>query len=177
MASDCLPTLAMVAVQFGFAGLNILSKLAMDSGMSAYVMIAYRQIIASVLLTPIAYFLERKTRMKITRGVLVQIFFCSLFGATINQLTYILGLKYSSPTIACALNNMLPAITFIMAIPFRMETVGIRTVPGQAKVIGTILCIGGSMLMTFYKGTLVHIWPSHIHWKYAEKPPTAAPIC
>lgn len=24
------------------------------------------------------------------------------------------------------------------------------------------------MLMTFYKGALVHIWPSHIHWKYAE---------
>lgn len=59
MARDWLPTLAMVAVQFGFAGLNILSKLAMDSGMSAYVMIAYRQIVASVFLTPIAYFLER----------------------------------------------------------------------------------------------------------------------
>lgn len=49
-----------------------------------------------------------------------------------------------------------------------METVGLRTVAGQAKVIGTALCIGGSMLMTFYKGSLVHMWPSHIHWKYAE---------
>lgn len=61
MGCDCTPTLVMVAVQFGFAGLNILSKLALDSGMSAYVMIAYRQIIGSLFLTPVAYFLERCT--------------------------------------------------------------------------------------------------------------------
>lgn len=168
VVGDCTPTLAMVAVQLGFAGLNIFSKLALDYGMSAYVMITYRQIVASVVLTPIAYFLERKTRVKITRAILFQIFFSSLFGLTINQLTYILSLKYISPTIACALNNMLPAITFIMAVPFRMETVGIRTLAGQAKIIGTVVCVGGSMLMTFYKGSLVHIWPSPIHWKYFE---------
>lgn len=59
MGGDCIPTLVMVAIQVAFAGLNILSKLALDSGMSAYVMIAYRQIVASVFLSPVAYFLER----------------------------------------------------------------------------------------------------------------------
>lgn len=49
-----------------------------------------------------------------------------------------------------------------------METIGIRTLAGQAKVIGTLLCVGGSMEMTFYKGSLVKIWSSHIHWRYAE---------
>ncbi|XP_008781052.1 WAT1-related protein At1g09380 [Phoenix dactylifera] len=168
MGGDCIPTLAMVLVQVGFAGLNVVSKLALDDGMSPYVMITYRQIVATLFIAPIAFFLERKTRMAISGKIIFQIFLCSLFGATANQLLYFLGLKYSTPTIASALNNMLPAITFVMAVPFRMETIGIRTLAGQAKVIGTVLCVGGSMEMTFYKGSLVKIWSSRIHWRYAE---------
>ncbi|XP_039128413.1 LOW QUALITY PROTEIN: WAT1-related protein At1g09380-like [Dioscorea cayenensis subsp. rotundata] len=166
---ECTPSLAMVIIQVGYAGMNVLSKLAMDAGMSPLFLITYRQIIATFCILPVAFFLERKTQMKITTSVLFQIFLCSLFGATINQLLYFIGLKYSSPTIASALSNMLPAITFVMAIPFRMETVGIRTMAGQAKVAGTLICVGGSMLMTFYKGSLIKMFPSHIHWKYAEE--------
>nr|CAD1840087.1 unnamed protein product [Ananas comosus var. bracteatus] len=140
----------------------------MDSGMSPYVLIAYRNLVATLFLAPLAFFLERKTRMELTGKVLFQIFLCSIFGATMNQILYFEGLKYSTPTIACALGNTLPAITFIMAVPFRMETVGIKSLAGQAKVAGTVLCVGGSMLMTFYKGSLIKLWPSHIHWRYAE---------
>ncbi|THU60327.1 hypothetical protein C4D60_Mb07t11480 [Musa balbisiana] len=49
----------MVAVQVGFAGLNVLSKLALDDGMSPFVMIAYRQLVATLFLSPLAIFLER----------------------------------------------------------------------------------------------------------------------
>ncbi|XP_077218380.1 nodulin MtN21 /EamA-like transporter family protein isoform X2 [Tasmannia lanceolata] len=167
MSREFLPAIVMVLVQVGFAGLNILSKLAMDSGMNPFVMVAYRQIIATLVTGPFAYFWERKTREKITKTILFQIFLCSIFGATMNQCLYYLGLKYSSTTIACALNNLLPAVIFIMAVPFRMETVGIKKAAGQAKIIGTILCVGGAMLMTFYKGELIHIWESNIHWRYA----------
>lgn len=55
-----------------------------------------------------------------------------------------------------------------------METVGIKSLAGQAKVAGTVLCVGGSMLMTFYKGSLIKLWPSHIHWRYAENATAAA---
>ncbi|PKU61634.1 WAT1-related protein [Dendrobium catenatum] len=57
-AKEYMPAIAMVAVQAGYAGLNILPKLALDSGMSPYVMIAYRQIIATLALAPFAFFLE-----------------------------------------------------------------------------------------------------------------------
>ncbi|KAJ3691882.1 hypothetical protein LUZ61_021046 [Rhynchospora tenuis] len=167
MGGDYAPALAMVAVQVGFAGLNIVSKLAMDSGMSPFVMITYRNIIATIFLAPLAFLLERKTIMELKGKILFQLFLCSIFGATLNQISYFVGLKYSSPTIACALSNMLPAITFVMAIPFRMETVRIKTASGQAKVSGTLLCVGGSMLMTFYKGSIIKLWGPHIHWRYA----------
>ncbi|MQM07642.1 hypothetical protein Taro_040484 [Colocasia esculenta] len=166
---DCLPAVAMVVVQVGYAGLNVVSKLAMNTGMNPFVMVAYRQVVATIFLTPLAYFYEGKTWTRVTSAIIFQIFLSSIFGATLNQLLYFLGLKYSTPTVACALSNTLPAITFIMAVPFRMETVGIRTKSGVAKVLGTVVCVGGSMLMTFYKGNLVRLPPSGIHWKYAEE--------
>ncbi|XP_020596454.1 WAT1-related protein At1g09380-like [Phalaenopsis equestris] len=165
---EFMPAIAMVAVQAGYAGLNVLSKLALESGMSPYVLIAYRQIIATFALAPIAFFLERKTCTKITAKILLQIFICSIFGATINQLLYCIGLKYTTSTIASALTNILPALTFIMAVPFRIERADIKSYCGQAKIVGTVLCVGGSMMMTFYKGPLIHIPSSGIHWRYAE---------
>lgn len=163
-----LPSLAMVLVQLGYVGMNIISKLALDSGMSPFVLVAYRQIFATIVILPFAYFLEWKTMPKITKHVLFHVLISSILGATLNQCLYFIGLKYSTPTIACALNNLLPAITFILAIPFGMETVGIRRKSGQAKVFGTILCVGGAMLMSFYKGHRINIGESSIHWAYAE---------
>ncbi|GAB2212204.1 hypothetical protein Droror1_Dr00025555 [Drosera rotundifolia] len=49
-----------------------------------------------------------KTRPRITKEILFQIFLCSLFGATLNQVFYFIGLKNSTVTISCALGNILP---------------------------------------------------------------------
>ncbi|XP_043725956.1 WAT1-related protein At1g09380-like [Telopea speciosissima] len=164
-----LPCLAMIVVQFGFAGMNLISKLAFDGGMNPFVLVAYRQIFGALIISPFAYFLERETRPRITFQILCQIFLSSIFGATLNQFLYFLGLKYSTPTITCALNNLVPAITFIIAIPFGLEKMEMKRRSGQAKVLGTILCVGGAMFMSFYKGKLIPMVESSIHWKYAEK--------
>lgn len=37
----------------------------------------------------------------------------------IDQNFYYAGLKFTSPTFSCAMSNMLPAMTFIMAVLFR----------------------------------------------------------
>ncbi|KAJ6737749.1 WAT1-RELATED PROTEIN [Salix viminalis] len=136
--ADVLPFLAMVVVQFGYAGMNITSKLAMDSGMKPLVLVAYRQIFATIATAPFAYFFERKTRPKITMSLLFQIFICSLTGVTGNQVFYFIGLENSTPTIGCALTNILPALTFILAVLFRQESVGIKKISGQAKLLGTV---------------------------------------
>ncbi|KAF7022463.1 hypothetical protein CFC21_035209 [Triticum aestivum] len=168
MGKECLPTVAMVLVQLGFAGMNVLSKLALDTGMSPYVLIAYRNLIAGVFLAPGAYYFERRSGMVITKKLLTQIFFSSIFGATLNQVLYFMGLKSTTPTVACALSNTLPALTFVMAVVLKMETVRLGTPSGQAKVFGTVVCVGGSMIMPFYKGPLLKVWASPMHWRYAE---------
>jgi hypothetical protein len=59
MGKKCVPPVAMVLVQLGFAGMNVVSKLALDAGMSPYVLIAYRNLIAAAVISPVAYFVER----------------------------------------------------------------------------------------------------------------------
>ena len=59
MGGDLMAFLTMVIVQVGYAGMNILSKLAMDSGMNPLVHVAYRQLFATIVIAPFAYFLER----------------------------------------------------------------------------------------------------------------------
>ncbi|KMT14176.1 hypothetical protein BVRB_4g079930 [Beta vulgaris subsp. vulgaris] len=164
--NELLPFFAMVIVQIGYAGMNISSKVAMESGMAPLVLVAYRQLFATIVLVPFAYFSEREKRPKITKQILFQVFLCSLFGATLNQICYFIGLKETTATIACALNNILPAMTFLLAVPFGLEAVGIRKRGGQAKIVGTLVCVGGAMLLSFYHGHLIYIRQPDIHWHY-----------
>lgn len=157
------PALAMISVQFGFAGMNIISKVALSQGMSHFVLVVYRHVVATLVLVPFAYVLEKKSRPALTFRVFCEIFFSALFGLTLNQNFYYAALRYTSATFACALSNMLPAVTFLMAIPFGLERVGIRSLAGQAKVLGTIICVGGAMVMTLYKGIPLKLWPSPFH--------------
>ncbi|GAB4835645.1 hypothetical protein Ancab_000553 [Ancistrocladus abbreviatus] len=88
--------------------------------------------------------------------------------ATGNQVFYFLGLKKSTATISCAMTNILPAITFILAVPFGLEVLGIKRRTGQVKVLGTLVCVGGAMLLSFYHGHTIGIGQSSIRWKYAD---------
>ena len=83
---------------------------------------------------------------------------------SLAQNLYISGMKLTSATFASAMTNLIPAITFVLAVLFRYERLAVRTVPGQAKVAGTLLGVGGAMLLTFYKGAQVDLWPpTHVN--------------
>lgn len=44
----------------------------------------------------------------------------------------------------------------------RMENMKLHKASGKAKVMGTVVCISGAMLLTFYRGQEVQIWSSKI---------------
>ncbi|KAK7278041.1 hypothetical protein RJT34_23063 [Clitoria ternatea] len=169
MASSLIPLLAMVLVQFGYAGMNITSKLAIESGMHPLVLVAYRQIFATLCLVPFAFLLERNKIPRLTMRIGYQILLSSLTGVTGNQILYFVGLKHSTATIACALSNLLPAFTFVLAVLCRHEYLRIKTKAGIAKVLGTILSVGGAVLLSFYHGKTLGLGESSIHWRYADK--------
>lgn len=160
------PYIAMISLQFGYAGMNIITKVSLTNGMSHYVLVVYRHAVATAVIAPFAFFVERKVRPKITFSIFCQIFALGLLGPVIDQNFYYAGLKYTSPTFACAMSNVLPAMTFVMAALFRMEKVDIKMVRSQTKIAGTVVCVGGAMLMTLYKGPIVPIFgrPNHNHF-------------
>ncbi|KAI6678641.1 hypothetical protein NL676_039437 [Syzygium grande] len=108
--------LMMVVVQVVHAGVNILYKLAASNGMNLMLVVAYRLIFATAVLAPLAFFLERKSWPKITWTVLVQAFFCGLFGGSMGQNLYLASLSMTSATYASAMANLIPAITFVLAV-------------------------------------------------------------
>ncbi|MBA0690036.1 hypothetical protein Goari_007734, partial [Gossypium aridum] len=113
---------------------HIVSRVALNIGVSKVVYPVYRNIIALLLLSPFAYFLEK---------------------ITANQGFYILGLYYASPTLASAMQNSVPAITFLAASALRLEQINIARKDGLAKVLGTVVSVGGATVITLYKGPIL----------------------
>ncbi|XP_028764733.1 WAT1-related protein At3g30340-like [Neltuma alba] len=146
------PFVAMVFIDFAFAVVNILLKKVLQEGMNPLVIITYRLSVSCVFLAPIAFFWERNGRPKLTFRILCYLFLSALFGTSLTQYFYLLGIQDTSATFACAFINMVPVVTFIMALPFGLETVNIKCNRGRAKILGTVVCIGGALLLTLYKG-------------------------
>ncbi|KAK4487787.1 hypothetical protein RD792_005527 [Penstemon davidsonii] len=59
--------LAMLALQFGYAGFHVVSRAALNMGMSKIVFPVYRNILALFLLLPFAYFLEKIEKVRLDR--------------------------------------------------------------------------------------------------------------
>ncbi|GAA0142973.1 hypothetical protein LIER_03756 [Lithospermum erythrorhizon] len=144
--------LALVALQFCHTGFHIVSKLALEMGISVIVYPIYRNSLALLIWGPIAYFLEKKDRPPLTFRLLVEIFFLAMLGVTGLQGFYILGLYHGSPTLVAAIQNSIPAITFLMAAAMRLEKLNFVRSDGLAKILGTVVCVGGATIITLYKG-------------------------
>lgn len=147
------PVFAMVAVNFALAIVNLLLKKVLNEGTNQLVIVTYRQSISAIFLGPIAYFWKRKSRPALTAYILCQLFFSALIGVTLTQYLFLLGLQYTSAMFSCAFINMVPVITFLLSLPFGLEKVNMKSNCGRAKVLGTVICIGGALLLTLYKGT------------------------
>lgn len=165
----------MISLQFGYAGMNIITKVSLTNGMSHYVLVVYRHAVATIVIAPFAFFVERKERPKLTFSIFCQIFALGLLGPVIDQNFYYAGLKYTSPTFACAMSNVLPAMTFVMAALFRMEKVDIKKLRSQTKIAGTVVCVGGAMLMTLYKGPIVPIF-GRTHYNHFASPSSSSSV-
>ncbi|KAK8685374.1 hypothetical protein V6N13_041377 [Hibiscus sabdariffa] len=131
------PFLAAVSLQVGYAGMDILSKTALNPGMSNYTLVVYRHAIATIVMAPFAAFLDKPV---------------------IDQNLYYLGMKYTTATFATAMYNILPAITFVIAWILRLEKMNFRSIRSHGKVIGTLATVAGAMVMTLMKGPVLELF-------------------
>ncbi|KAH7577389.1 hypothetical protein JRO89_XS01G0243700 [Xanthoceras sorbifolium] len=158
-----VPFTALVAMECTTVGLNTLYKAAALRGMSYHVFMVYDYAVAALLLLPAPFFtLRSRVVPPLTLSILCKIGLIGLIGCA-SQIVGLKGINYSSPTLASAISNLTPAFTFILAIIFRMEKFTFKKQSSQAKVLGTIVSIGGAFVVTLYKGppiTLVSSSPS-----------------
>ncbi|KAL0413816.1 UNVERIFIED_CONTAM: WAT1-related protein [Sesamum radiatum] len=65
---------------------------------------------------------------------------------------YFEGLNLVSSSAASALFNLVPAITFIMAYTIGLEKLHLPSARSVAKIIGTVVCVSGAVVITLLKG-------------------------
>ncbi|XP_028775089.1 WAT1-related protein At2g37460 [Neltuma alba] len=155
------PFIAVVFLQTGFAGMDVLSKAALNKGMSNYVLVVYRHAVAFLVIAPFAVILDKKVRPKMTFSIFMKILALSVLEPVIDQNLYFLGMKYTTATFAAAMTNILPAITFVMACILRLEKLKMRSIRSQAKVFGTLATVAGAMVMTLMKGPVLELFGTH----------------
>lgn len=148
--------LIILSLQFGSAGMYLITMDALNKGMSHYVFVVYRNVIATVALAPFAFFLERKVRPKMTVRIFSEIMAVAFVEIILDQCFTFLGMKYTSASFASAVMNSVPSITFVLAIIFRLERMKMKEIGCLAKVIGTMVTLGGAFLMALYKGPIVN---------------------
>lgn len=146
------PYVAMLFVQFVYAGMALFSKAAISKGMNSLVFVVYRQAFATVSLAPLAFFLERKEGASLSCSLLFKIFMVSLCGVTLSLNLYYIAINCITATFAAATTNTIPAITFVMAALLRMESISIKHLHGIAKVLGSVICFSGVLVFAFVKG-------------------------
>jgi hypothetical protein len=58
------------------------------------------------------------------------------------------------------------------AICYRSEKLVLAKWPGKMKPLSTLVCVSGAMIVSVFKGRLLHLWPTHL-LRYSHASPAS----
>ncbi|KAJ4771832.1 WAT1-related protein [Rhynchospora pubera] len=154
------PAVSMVLVQAFLSGMFLLSKVVITDGMFIFALLTYRSLFGALFILPFAFFYERGAWRKLDWKSLIWITFNAFIGYAVPMSLCFYGLQDTTSSYTIIFVNLIPVATYILALIFRMETLRLRTLPGSLKIIGTLTCFGGTILVSLYKGRVLHLWPA-----------------
>ncbi|XP_047323578.1 WAT1-related protein At1g70260-like [Impatiens glandulifera] len=169
LMAEVVPCILMATMEALTIALTILASTVIAKGISPFVFVAYTSALSSLFLLPsLTINSSRRTLSEQEEGslfslpLLVRIFILGLIGVPIAQNLAFLGLSYSSPIVACAMANLIPAISFILNILLRRTRIDWKSGSNKIKIVGTFISIVGALSTTFYKGPVVRKQSTHL---------------
>ncbi|KAJ6389240.1 hypothetical protein OIU77_027556 [Salix suchowensis] len=151
---DLVIVVGLVMVQFVYAGNSVLLSYLMSIGLNPLTIVIFSTSATFLILSPIAVHFERSKWPKEFRlKLLIQMVLISFGGVTLFQSLYLKGIKLTSPAMATAMPNLAPGLIFIIAWTFRLEKVKLSCVYSKVKIVGTILCVVGALVMSLMSST------------------------
>ncbi|XP_027333768.1 WAT1-related protein At1g09380-like [Abrus precatorius] len=140
----------MLLVQVFATVMQILSKITLVQGTFVFALLAYRHVVSAICVAPLALYFERE-QIKFNCKVWFWLFVSAL-GIIMAQGLFYYGLRDTSATYSGNFLNLIPICTFLTSIICRIEKLELQSKSGKGKCIGTILCVGGALVCSLYKG-------------------------
>ncbi|XP_020161663.3 WAT1-related protein At5g64700-like [Aegilops tauschii subsp. strangulata] len=152
------PALCVILVELFNTGTILLGKVALDGGMFVFSLLCYRSILAAIFIMPFALFFESGKWRELDMKTLGWLFINAFIGYSLPMALYYYGLRDTPASYAVIFSSLTPLFTFILSIILGMEKLRVKSKDGSAKVIGALVCFGGALLISLYKGKELHLW-------------------
>ncbi|XP_061364036.1 WAT1-related protein At5g07050-like [Gastrolobium bilobum] len=155
--------MSMLLVQIFATGMQILSRIILVEGTFIFALIAYRHVVAAVCVAPFAFYFERGITKKLGWSIWFWLFLNALVGITLAMGLFYYGLRDTSATYSVNFLNLVPIFTFTISVICRMERLCLQRWSSKVKTVGAILCVGGALTTSIYKGKEFHVVQSNHH--------------
>jgi len=143
--------LILVIIQVGFGTYAVVLKLfAQSAGVDPLIFSLFRDAASFPILFLAAVLLEGFTKLQLKHMPLF--FGLGLTGMFGNQVMYIFGLYYTSPTVASVFQPLIPVITTFLALILRIERFELDSFIHWAKIWGICTAGGGAIIMVMAHG-------------------------
>ncbi|NP_001136497.1 uncharacterized protein LOC100216612 [Zea mays] len=160
---------AMLLVQLSNTGMVLLSKVAIDGGMFVLALLTYRSLFGAAIILPVALLQERGKWKEMDWHAAGWIFLNAFVGYAVPMSMYYYGLQDTTASYAIIFLNLIPLTTFILSFAFRMEALRIMSTSGSLKIAGVLVSVGGTMIISLYRGKVLHLWSNHILHHHNEE--------
>ncbi|KAJ6851232.1 WAT1-related protein-like isoform X1 [Iris pallida] len=140
----------LVGVQVAVAFYTVFLHRILALGVDPIFLVIAGSLATAFLLLPFALIFEKKKwPRRLSPVLMVQMLSIAIGGVTGYQVLMLTGIKMTSPAIASAMPNLAPGMIFIIAACLGFEKFSVWCKYSRTKVLGTIVCLGGTIAMSF----------------------------
>ncbi|XP_062188846.1 WAT1-related protein At5g47470-like [Phragmites australis] len=167
-------SLGLVAVQLAGAAYMVVVTPVLALGLDPLFLVAFGSLTTGLLTLPFALKVERKKwPSELNNRLLLQFVLLALGGVTGFQALMLHGMNMTSPAIASAMPNLAPGFIFVISGCLGFERVDLKCRYTKAKILGTVLCLGGAVAMSVLQSPAVP--PGHALHRSMDRAAVARP--